>query len=80
MMYFRVIAELPASCINKKYREMWFSGDEMVSFYDFTNDEDKEQTCIRLKDGNIIITESSVSEAIKNALKSYGIKTVFLGG
>ena len=75
-MYFRVIAELPASAISKKYREMWFSSDEIVSFYNFTNDSDKEQTCIRLKDGSVVITESSVLEDIKNALKANNTKIV----
>lgn len=78
-MLFRVIAELPASSINLKYREMWIVQEQIVSFYDF-GDNGKEQTCIRMIDGNVIITESSVLKDLKKAFDTLGQKHMSLGG
>ena len=79
MIFFRVVAELPATSISLKYREMWISSNEIVSFYNFS-DNGKEQTCIRMSDGNVIITESSVLNDLKKALLANGIKQISLGG
>ena len=78
-MFFRVIAQLPEEKISSKYREMWVASEAIVSFYDFSEDL-KEHTCIRLKDGNVVITESSVLNDLKKSLISSGIKYVSLGG
>ena len=79
-MFFKVLAQLPDDSMGMKYREMWFSNDAIVSFYNFVNKDEKEQTCIRLIDGNIVITQSSVLESLRCALRSNEIKTVSLGG
>lgn len=77
-MFFRVIAQLPEETISSKYREMWVSSEAIVSFYDFAKDL-KEHTCIRLKDGNVVITESSIMNDLKKALTSSGVKHISLG-
>ena len=77
-MFFRVIAQLPDERIGNKYREMWVSSEAIVSFYNFSEDL-KEHTCIRLKDGNVVITESNVLNDLKKSLISDGIKSISLG-
>ena len=77
-MFFRVIARLPDESVGNKYREMWISSEAIVSFYNFSEDL-KEHTCIRLKDGNVVITELNVMKELKKALFASGVKQVVLG-
>ena len=76
-MLIKVIAQLPETYM--KYREMWISKDAIVCFYDF-NENGKEQTCIRLKDGNVVVTESAIAHDIEKIIISSGVKKVTIGG
>ena len=76
-MIFKVMAELPAPSLCAKYQEMYFFDNAIVSYYNFTEDE-KEHTCIRLNDGNIIITEHPIAGDLNTALERNGEKIKWL--